>query len=311
MPKVSVIVPIYNVEQYIERCVRSLFEQTLNDIEYIFVDDYSSDSSISILFSVLNDYPDRKNQVKIIRHRENKGLPETRKTGIKNASGEYIIQCDSDDWVDTNMYNAMYYMAVNTQSDVVICGYNVSDGISNEPFVACHSTEKIIFIQNCLYQKESASLCSKLFKRELFNNAIIYPQYAMGEDIALCLQLIYYSKKISFIPKPFYYYYSNPNSISKEQSEKSIISRFKQACNNVFLLETFFESQEKDKRILKALDCFKHLQRNLLAPMLFQKQYYMVWRNTFVGLNEKVLFMPIKFKDKIIFLMRLFRLRKY
>ena len=135
MSKVSVIIPVYNVERYIERCVRSLFEQTLIDMEYIFVDDCSPDNSINILESVLEEYPNRKSQVKIIRHLENKGLPIARKTGIDNSTGDYIIQCDSDDWVDKDMYKAMYNMAVNTHSDVVVCGYYVSDGISNVPYI--------------------------------------------------------------------------------------------------------------------------------------------------------------------------------
>ena len=310
MSKVSVIIPVYNVEQYIERCVRSLFEQTLIDMEYIFVDDCSSDNSINILGSVLEEYPNRKSQVKIIRHLENKGLPIARKTGIDNSTGDYIIQCDSDDWVDKDMYKAMYNMAVNTHSDVVVCGYYVSDGVSNVPYIGSKYTDKNSYIRDCLLQKESASLCSKLFKRELFNNNIMYPKYAMGEDIALCLQLIYYSSKLCFISKAYYYYYSNLNSISKKQSDDSVISRFNQIYYNILLLERFFKQKNVDKSINNAVDCFKHLQRNLLAPILTQKKYYKVWRTCFGDINKKVLFMPLNLKNKFIFILRFTRLIK-
>ncbi len=310
MSKVSVIIPVYNVEQYIERCVRSLFEQTLIDIEYIFVDDCSPDNSINILESVLEEYPNRRSQVKIIRHLENKGLPIARKTGLDNATGDYVIQCDSDDWVDRVMYEEMYNMAVSNHSDVVVCGYYVSDGISNVPYIGSQYTDKKSYIHDCLLQKESASLCSKLFKRELFNNDIIYPKYAMGEDIALSLQLIYYSTKLCFIPKAYYYYYSNLNSISKKQSDESVISRFRQISSNVNLLDTFFKSKKNDKFIINAFDCFKHLQRNLLAPVISQKKYYEVWKYSFGDINKKVLFMPLSLKDKVVFLLRFTRLKK-
>ena len=88
MPKVSVIVPVYGVEKYIERCARSLFEQTLDDIEYIFVDDCSPDRSIEILNQVIGEYPGRKDQVQIIHHASNQGLALARQTGLKAATGE-------------------------------------------------------------------------------------------------------------------------------------------------------------------------------------------------------------------------------
>lgn len=104
MSKVSVIVPIYGVEKYIERCARSLFEQTLDDIEYIFVDDCSPDKSIEILNAVIADYPQKIPYIKIIQHKKNKGLPLARRSGWKAATGEYIANCDSDDWVDSALF---------------------------------------------------------------------------------------------------------------------------------------------------------------------------------------------------------------
>ena len=106
-PKVSVIVPIYNVEAYIERCAISLFEQTLDDIEYIFVNDCTPDNSMMILSEVLSRYPQRKEQVRIINQPKNQGAAKAREDGIKEARGEYIIHCDSDDWVDKNIYQLL------------------------------------------------------------------------------------------------------------------------------------------------------------------------------------------------------------
>ena len=104
MVRVSVVVPIYNVSQYIERCVRSLFEQTLQDIEYIFVNDCTPDASIAILEKLMEEYPARKKQSQVIHHEKNQGLACSRIDGVKVATGKYIIHCDSDDWVDTRNF---------------------------------------------------------------------------------------------------------------------------------------------------------------------------------------------------------------
>ncbi len=111
MPKVSVIIPVYGVENSIERCARSLFEQTLDEMEYLFIDDCTKDRSIEVLKSVLKDYPKRKSQVTIHRMDNNSGQAKVREWGILNATGEYIIHCDSDDWVDKDIYRELYEKA--------------------------------------------------------------------------------------------------------------------------------------------------------------------------------------------------------
>ena len=121
MPEVSVCIPVYGVEKYIERCARSLFEQTMTDgIEFIFVNDCTTDKSIEILERILAEYPGRQAQTKIIHHATNKGLVAARNTGLAHATGDYIIHCDSDDWVDLNFYESLYKKAVETGADVVV-----------------------------------------------------------------------------------------------------------------------------------------------------------------------------------------------
>lgn len=121
--KVSVIIPVYKVEKFIGRCVKSLMEQTLQDVEYIFVDDASPDGSIVILRNVLADYPERSNHVKILTHTENKGLPAARNTGLSVAQGEYIFHCDSDDFVEVNMLEQLYHKVTETDVDIVWCDW--------------------------------------------------------------------------------------------------------------------------------------------------------------------------------------------
>ena len=124
--KVSVIIPIYKVDRFIERCVVSLMEQTLNEVEYIFVDDASPDGSVSILHEVTERYPSRMECVKIVTHSENKGLPAARNTGLVEASGEYIFHCDSDDFVELDMLESLYNKAKECDADVVWCDFFLS-----------------------------------------------------------------------------------------------------------------------------------------------------------------------------------------
>ena len=202
--KLSVIVPIYGVEQYIEKCARSLFDQTLSDIEYIFVDDSSPDNSIKILESIIEEYPERKGNTKIIRHNNNKGLPTARKSGVKIAKGEYIIHCDSDDWVDLNLYEQMYETAKQNESDLVICNCKNTDGINYTITPGGHKYNVSDCICDMFHRKMWWSLCNKMFKSTLYDNRLIYPEDAMGEDMCLCLQLMKNVKNISYISDLYY-----------------------------------------------------------------------------------------------------------
>ena len=152
--KVSVIIPVYGVEQYIERCARSLFEQTLEEIEYLFVDDCSPDKSIEVLKRVLEDYPMRKSQVTIHRMAQNSGQAKVREWGMRNATGDYLIHCDSDDWVDKDMYRLMYEKAGMEKSDIVVCDYAIAD---NEQVIrkvfGCSNIDKECFINDLLLEK--------------------------------------------------------------------------------------------------------------------------------------------------------------
>ena len=119
MTKVSVIIPVYGVEKYIARCAHSLFSQTMREgIEFIFIDDCTPDRSIDILCEVLEQYPHRKAQTRIVKMPTNSGLPAVRRHGIQLAKGDYIIHCDSDDWVDIRMYETMYRKAMEENADI-------------------------------------------------------------------------------------------------------------------------------------------------------------------------------------------------
>lgn len=133
MPKVSVVIPVYGVEKYIERCARSLFEQTLDDIEFIFVDDCTPDRSMEILAQIIKEYrlrfAEKNYVVRTERMPTNSGQAAVRRHGIQLCTGNYIIHCDSDDWVDKDLYKQMYLLAISSGTDIVISNYSVSDGV--------------------------------------------------------------------------------------------------------------------------------------------------------------------------------------
>lgn len=292
MPKVSVIVPIYGVEKYIERCARSLFEQTLTDIEYIFIDDCSPDKSLEVLQTALKEYSSRlvedKKVVRIERMSVNSGLPAVRRHGIELATGDYIAHCDSDDWVELDMYEQMYNEALLNDADVVVCDYNITNGVSDFKTVsACHAKNPNQLLENCLMQIDSWSLWNKLFKRKLYSN-IVFPKGAMGEDMVTTIQLLWKCSSLSYIEKSFYQYFYNPSSITKVCTRESCIQKYNQLVLNTEIVMNFIQSNHLNKRFYDELVVFKNFIRSVLYPIVYEKYYYQIWNNMFPGLNKQV-----------------------
>lgn len=305
MPKVSIIIPVYGVEKYIERCARSLFEQTLDDIEYLFIDDCTPDNSIEILKNVLEEYPHRKNQVIIHRMEKNSGQAAVRKWGMLNATGDYIIHCDSDDWVDVTMYEKMYNKAIEEGSDVVVCDFCRSDGINYGQTVrSCFTNDIHTFLIEILYHKSTPSSWNKLIRRSVYNNSELkYPIYPMAEDLTMISQIIYYCKSLSYIPEPLYVYYENQNSISNNVGEKQILKRFNDSIANMSLLLDVFRKENVNERVYIAFCTAIMHQKNRLLPLISQNKYYKLWTNTLPQVNKTLLmsrFVPIKDKLRVI-----------
>ena len=204
MPKVSVIVPVYGVEKYIERCADSLFGQTLDDIEFIFVDDCTPDNSMGLLNAKIEKYRLRLAEmnwkVRTERMPTNSGLPAVRRHGIQLATGDYIVHCDSDDWIDSEMYESMYKKALSESLDMVVCDYCVHNGIKVKEIVeGCRANNVENYIDSLICHKGPWSLWHKMIKRSLYTDDICYPKDAMGEDFGLFFQLLLRSKTIQAI----------------------------------------------------------------------------------------------------------------
>ena len=294
MPKVSVIVPIYGVEKYIERCARSLFEQTLDDIEYLFIDDCTPDKSIEILKQVLEEYPQRKPQVTIHRMEKNSGQAVVRKWGILNATGEYVIHCDSDDWVEKEMYEILYNTAINAESDIVRCNF---DRVTETNSVQCEATgiEQIAntkdVISCLLLGQDLSSTCDKLIKRDLYDS-IFFPENNMWEDFYIVLQLFFFSSKTLFLTDTFYHYFQNPQSICRLETKESAVMRFNNeliAFKNVI---SFLENHNQAKEYSNEIANLKMHIKEELIPFMSSPDIKKLWKDTFGEIGYSYLTNP-------------------
>lgn len=289
MVKVSVIIPVYGVEKYIERCARSLFEQTLEDIEYIFVNDCTKDSSIEILERVISEYESRKGNIKIVNNLHNLGLPQSRKTGLQHATGEYIAHCDSDDWVDRNLYEKLYESATTNQSDIVVCDFLVHRNNGIDLRIGTRTDDINKYIAHLLFQRVPVSMSNKLIKREIYYRDVCFPTDNMGEDMGTTLQLITYCNHVSHIEGTYYHYDGRTVSITRDISKEATLSRALQASRNVSFAIRFFKDSD-DEIIKDGITHLKFMQRKQYYPIIHHKDAYNVWKQTFPEINKDVLF---------------------
>lgn len=297
-PLISVIIPVYKVEDYIERCVRSLFSQTIVDnIEFIFVDDKSPDNSVDIIINLITEYDINRERVKIIRLSKNSGSSNARYVGIKSVSGEYIGFCDSDDWVEPNMYESLLKCASHNNSDIVCCNYFRNSNSAQTSVI--YDTPKDI-IGDILSNIYPTCIWGKLFSRKLFHpvNKIVFPKGDMGEDFVYCIQSILKAVKISYIKIPLYHYCINHNSISNHSSIQSIVKRTEDLKNNsdqVFDLLNEYGIADKYKDSIIAR---KILVKIMLSSAMNNYNVKKLFNNIYPEINASVYFKNIPFELK-------------
>lgn len=222
--KISIIIPFYNVENYIIDCINSVKAQTFTDFECILIDDKSSDNSLRNAIETINNDV----RFKIIVHKENLRQGGARNTGIKNANGDWIVFLDSDDEWKSNFLEKMYNEAINSEADIVVCTYEEIDKdgriINYSPQnIKGIQTNKDLLLETFL---ETPSPVNKLYKRELWAD-ISFPTNIFYEDLATIFQTILYAKKVSFISDSLYIYNQRENSTTKHFNIKQIEDRIK------------------------------------------------------------------------------------
>ena len=192
MPKVSIIVPVYNVEKYLTKCLDSLVNQTFEDLEILAVDDGSTDNSKKIIDLFAEKYPDKILQFK----KQNGGQGSARNLGLQYAKGDYISFVDSDDWLDIDAIEKMYNIAIKEKSDIVICDMvdHFSDG--TQKYYNCTKYSSIYTV--------TPSACNKLFKKSIIED-IQFMSNVWYEDFNFTTKILFKSPRISTIQKPYYH----------------------------------------------------------------------------------------------------------
>lgn len=233
---ISVIVLIYNVEKYIDKCLHSLFNQTLRNIEFIFINDATPDNSMTTLNAAIQEkYPSISTQIKILTNKNNRGTAYCRNLGIKNARGKYIIFCDSDDWVETNIYQTLYEKAERNKSEIVICDFWKEFPKHRQIYSKDISIDTYTAINNILSGQLTSYTWNQLVLKELYiKNKIEFPiGINMWEDLVITIKLYYYAKRISYVSQPLYHYnLCNINSVVHTINNKQFNDMIT-ACNSI------------------------------------------------------------------------------
>ena len=213
MAKVTIIVPIYNVEKYLEKCLETLVSQTLQEIQIILVNDGTKDKSGEIAKKYQQKYPEKI----IYLEKENGGLSDARNYGIPHATGEYIAFLDSDDYVELSLYEEMYNLAKTEKSDMVEC-----DFIWEYPNKSKEDIGELYEGRKEMIEKVRVVAWNKLIKREILEKSQIYfPKGYRYEDVEFTYKLIPYLENVSFLKKPYIYYVQREGSIANSQNERT------------------------------------------------------------------------------------------
>lgn len=304
MSKLSVIVPIYGVEKYIARCAKSLFAQTLEDIEFIFVDDCTPDRSVEVLQGVVEKYRLRIKEmnwsVRIERMSANGGQAAVRRYGVELASGDYIIHCDSDDWPEPNAYRRLYDEAVRGNYDMVFCDFykstdstkNIYSRLGNVP----PDKESILKAMLC-DQLPSHGIWSVMCRRKLYDG-VIHPIGAMAEDWCVIFQTIFLSNgRLGYVREPLYNYYVNAESISfnpRRVDDRKIVEKrirnCRQTVDNCNIVFDFIERQGATARYSQYYVNTKLWAKRLLCRMSDDNEVYRLWCSIYPEIEGHVLF---------------------
>lgn len=228
--KVSVLLPIYGVENYIAHCATSLMEQTYKDVEYIFVNDGTPDASIERLNQVVKRYPDRRVQVQVIAHEQNMGLAMARATALCSATGDAVIFVDSDDYVSPTMVESLVTQMQHSGADIVDAGYSiVSNGSVTKQLSPQHISDKA-YLKTILCQNvEPNRIWGRLIRKSLFeeNDISFTLGVNYGEDFSVLPRLLVNARR-SWVDECSYYYRDdNPQSYTNNISTKNAVSFLK------------------------------------------------------------------------------------
>ena len=215
---ISVIVPVYNVEEYIEKCLDSIINQTYKNLQIIIVDDGSPDNSGKIC----DEYAKKDNRITVL-HKENGGVSFARNIGLQNATGNWITFVDSDDWIENDYIEQLLKIAKQDNADVVLCGYNRVNKVSKQDINATGGKDTFSlseYLIKTLNPQTGFGFCHmKLIKKDCIQNLRFDENLVVGEDALFNMQLSKNIKKAVFYKKALYNYRNNSNSVVKRYDD--------------------------------------------------------------------------------------------
>lgn len=292
---ISIIVPVYNVEKYLPRCLDSLINQSYNDLEIIVIDDGSNDSSSQIC----EDYSQKDNRISVY-HKINGGLSDARNTGIQYVTGEYLTFIDSDDYVQSDYIKTLYENLINYNADISICSFEkLIEG--QKPSINIKGRVEILDQDKCMLQILGGKLglqfttaWGKIFKRDVFNE-LRFPKGKVHEDIFLAHYWFSKVKKVVYTSSQFYYYMFREDSITSKERSNTFTN-----CDIIEAVEErliFFKSWNNGKYMNKGyvgyitmcLGVYPRLTKNLLIKKIYilkeMKKIYSMSNNEKIKLD--------------------------
>ena len=295
--KLSVIVPVYNSSKYLDKCIKSIVNQTLKEIEIIIINDGSTDNSLDII----QGYALKDNRIKVV-NQSNKGVSASRNEGIKLAKGDYIINIDSDDWIEQHYFEDIYNLAINKQLDIVVTDIHVEGllvdyirkdlNIENNDIINGKEYLEIFFKNNL-----SGFTWNKLIKRELYDGLLYREDLTMCEDVYLIVQIIKKSKYIGKINYAYYHYIVNNNSITNTLNTKKMQDIYEVFC----FLKDYFNSDKMLSLYIKEQEICALLYVIInMKNYFFDKKRQKIW-NYFLEMVKQsyVEYTDFRYKKKL------------
>jgi glycosyltransferase involved in cell wall biosynthesis len=284
-PLVSIIIPVYNVERFMERCAESLLCQTYQPIEFIFVDDCSTDSSLSILESVIARHQDRN--VSVIRLDKNGGLAHSRTVGMDAATGDYLAFCDGDDWTEVSMIQGMVDYAESTGADIVCTPFFINRGDS-QSICRYPAGLPLTDINTIPLDALHFAVWNKLFRKSLFNDNGIRPFKGVDcwEDFCMTSRIFTLTNNAVLLDTPYYHYRKGQSSALTASSQRRILEEHLLCADN---LSEWFSAKGDD---------FKSRYVQFLRFMKFTAKIKMLrgsqinvsrWKSTYPEVNTAIM----------------------
>lgn len=284
-PKVSIIVPVYNVEKYIEQCARSIFEQTYQNLEIIFVNDCTPDGSIDVLQQLINEYPARKQQTQIINHSNNRGLAAARATGIKNCTGKYVLNIDSDDYIETSMVSTLIKVATDGDCDIVAASFFHTSPDSDETAVNIKDCQGFFDLNNIPIDTLHFSQCNKIIRKSIFDQLPDTPGANCWEDLAMTARAFALARNTAAINVPLYHYRIGENAYSL--TAQSHDKRLRDQITVARFVERWFADNHLSEQYAPFIKNMKFAAK--IKYLRGKKRDFAAWKNTFPEANHGIL----------------------